>query len=109
MASYDFHRIRATLNLLIAKGIITEEEYQEEVMKVRYEEKQSMIIDKYKIPYEEYKNKLKNKKIQKFLEENACKTKGETIIRIVRKFNLSKEEAEEIYKAWKKEYMKFKG
>ncbi|MGN1029802.1 MAG: hypothetical protein ACI4P7_06885 [Bacilli bacterium] len=48
-------------------------------------------------------------KIQKFLEENACKTKGETIIRIVRKFNLSKEEAEEIYKAWKKEYMKFKG
>lgn len=52
---------------------------------------------------------MDNKEIANFLEENACRTKGETLIKVVRKFNLSKDKAEEVYNAWKKGYMKFKG
>jgi hypothetical protein len=61
MASYDYHRIRATLNLLIKKGIITEEEYEEEVRRVRYNEAQSMVQDKYKVSYEEWRKGNKAK------------------------------------------------
>lgn len=52
---------------------------------------------------------MDNERILNFLEENACKTKSETIIRLVRAFNLNKKLSEEIYIAWKKEYLKFKG
>ncbi len=52
---------------------------------------------------------MDNKKITKFLEENACRTKRETIKKLIKKFELNDRAAEEIYNAWKKEYMKFKG
>ena len=50
-----------------------------------------------------------DKKIIKFLEENACKSKQETLTRLNKKFELTNKEAEETYTTWKKEYMKFKG
>lgn len=62
MASYDYHCIRATVNLLIDKGIITEEEYKEEVRRVRFNESQSMKEEKYRISYEEYCKRLDRKK-----------------------------------------------
>lgn len=52
---------------------------------------------------------MKNKNISKFLEENACKTKQDIIKKLMKKFSLDSKVAEEIYKAWKKEYIKFKG
>lgn len=48
---------------------------------------------------------MRKKIITKFIEKNACKPKQE----IIKRFNLNKEEAEELYQTWKKEYMKFKG
>ncbi|MBS4958164.1 MAG: hypothetical protein KHZ99_14100 [Clostridium sp.] len=52
---------------------------------------------------------MDNKIITKFLEANACRTKKETIKKLISSFNLNDREADEIYAAWKKEYMKFKG
>lgn len=52
---------------------------------------------------------MDNKGITKFLEANACRTKKETIKKLIIRFNLNDKEADEIYKAWKKEYIKFKG
>lgn len=52
---------------------------------------------------------MNNKKISEFLEENSCRSKKETIKKLIEKFSLDKEEAEELYQTWKKEYMKFKG
>lgn len=54
MASYDYHCIKAITNLLVNKGIITEEEYKEEVRRIRYDERQSMKQEKYRVPYDEY-------------------------------------------------------
>jgi len=59
--TYDYHYIRAIANLLISKGILTEEECQEETRRVSYESSQSMKEDKYKVPYEEYKKKWEQK------------------------------------------------
>ena len=47
-------------------------------------------------------------RILKFLEKNDCKSKNETIKELIKNFGLDNKEAEEIYKAWKKEYMKVK-
>ena len=58
MESYEYNNIRAMINLLVDKGIITKEEYQEELTRVRYEESQSMKQEKYRISYEEYKERL---------------------------------------------------
>lgn len=52
---------------------------------------------------------MDNKGITKFLEENSCKNKQEIIKKMIKKFNLDKRTAEEVYIAWKREYMKFKG
>ena len=52
---------------------------------------------------------MDNKGITKFLEANACKTKQDIIKKLIKKFSLDSKVAEEIYKAWKKEYIKFKG
>lgn len=62
MASYDQHCIKAILNLLIGKGIITKEEYREELTRIRYEESQAMKQEKYRISYEEYKEMLELKR-----------------------------------------------
>ena len=48
-------------------------------------------------------------KIYEFLEENACKTKQDIIKKLMKKFSLDSKIADEIYKDWKKEYIKFKG
>lgn len=48
-------------------------------------------------------------KIEKFLEDSSCRTKSEIIKKLIKKFELDKKEAEEVYTTWKKEYMKFKG
>lgn len=42
---YNYHRIRAILNILIEKGIITEEEFKNEVKKVRKSEREAMFIE----------------------------------------------------------------
>lgn len=52
---------------------------------------------------------MRKKIITKFIEKNACKPKQEIIKKLIKRFNLNKEEAEELYQTWKKEYMKFKG
>lgn len=52
---------------------------------------------------------MKNESLFKFIEENACKPKREIIKKLIKEFSLDKEEAEELYQTWKKEYMKFKG
>lgn len=62
MASYEYHNIRAIVNLLVGKGIITEEEYQEEVTRLRYESSQAIKEEKYRISYEEYKKRLERKR-----------------------------------------------
>ncbi len=49
------------------------------------------------------------REVYNFLDKNTSKYKKELLKRIIKKFKLTRKEAEKVYEDWKKRYMTAKG